>query len=227
MKPVKLTSENLDTVVTSSADTLVAIIFDADFTNQKDIVDAAVEHIEKEIANPNFVLATCDAEQYHEIASKFEIISLPCVALLRAGKAVKKSTDFEPTRLTKYIQQEIKPASSDEENTKDRLTLYIESLIKSANIMIFMKGKPSQPRCGFSKQLVELMAKNEITFESFDILENEEVRQALKEYSNWPTYPQVYANGEFVGGLDILKQLDESGELVETLKPQAKVEGDK
>lgn len=231
MKAIVLTPDNIDSVISSESDNLVAVIFDAEFTNQKTIVEAAVSHLEKEISDPEFVLATCDAEQHHEIATKFEIISLPSLALIKRGKPIKKSTDFEPSRLLSFLNQEMKSSTSSNQakaDTKDRLTLYIESLIKSANIMIFMKGKPTQPRCGFSKQLVELMARNNLSFESFDILENEEVRQGLKEYSNWPTYPQVYANGEFIGGLDILKQLDESGELVETLKPQAatKAEGD-
>jgi len=83
--------------------------------------------------------------------------------------------------------------------------------------MIFIKGTPTEPRCGFSRQLIEILDKNSIDYSTFNILADEEVRQGLKTYSNWPTYPQVYANGELVGGLDIIKELVEGNELTATL----------
>lgn len=68
-----------------------------------------------------------------------------------------------------------------------------------------MKGSPNAPRCGFSRTLVGILNELNAKYETFDILEDEEVRQGLKTFSNWPTYPQVYVNGEFIGGLDIIK----------------------
>lgn len=68
-----------------------------------------------------------------------------------------------------------------------------------------MKGSPNAPRCGFSRTLVGILSELNAKYETFDILEDEEVRQGLKTFSNWPTYPQVYVNGEFIGGLDIIK----------------------
>ena len=95
---------------------------------------------------------------------------------------------------------------------------YLESLIHQAPLMLFIKGTAEQPRCGFTKELIQLLAKVKITdYKTFDILQDEEVRQKLKEYSSWQTYPQVYVNGQFVGGLDVLKQLYEADSLVETL----------
>lgn len=79
--------------------------------------------------------------------------------------------------------------------------------------MIFMKGDRNAPRCGFSKQLIQIMNEAAVTYETFDILSDEEVRQGLKTYSDWPTYPQVYVNGELQGGLDIIKEMNTSGEL--------------
>lgn len=99
------------------------------------------------------------------------------------------------------------------------LTERLEQLIKKAPVMVFMKGSPDAPRCGFSRTLMEILKNNKVSFDSFDILTDEEVRQGLKEYSNWPTYPQVYAKGTLVGGLDIIKELQESGELVAALNP--------
>ncbi|KAK8756405.1 hypothetical protein V5799_000894 [Amblyomma americanum] len=95
----------------------------------------------------------------------------------------------------------------------------LEHLINKAPVMVFMKGSPDAPRCGFSRTLVEIFKKNNVTYGSFDILMDEDVRQGLKQYSNWPTYPQVYAKGTLVGGLDIIKELEESGELAAALNP--------
>uniref|UniRef100_A0A3Q3FSV8 Glutaredoxin 3 n=1 Tax=Labrus bergylta TaxID=56723 RepID=A0A3Q3FSV8_9LABR len=92
----------------------------------------------------------------------------------------------------------------------------LKKLINAAPCMLFMKGSAQDPRCGFSRQIVALLKTHGIQFSSFDILSDEEVRQGLKAYSNWPTYPQLYANGELVGGLDIVKELAESGELENT-----------
>ena len=81
-----------------------------------------------------------------------------------------------------------------------------------------MKGNPGRPQCGFSRQTVELLATIDAKYETFDIFSDEAVRQGLKKYSNWPTYPQMYVNGDLIGGLDILKELHESGELESALK---------
>lgn len=83
--------------------------------------------------------------------------------------------------------------------------------------MIFMKGDRTAPRCGFSKQLIQIINETGVAYETFDILADEEVRQGLKTYSDWPTYPQVYVNGELQGGLDIIKEMKTSGELINVL----------
>ena len=79
--------------------------------------------------------------------------------------------------------------------------------------MLFMKGSPDAPKCGFSRQIVEILTSNNIPFASFDILTDETVRAGLKTYSDWPTFPQLYVTGEFVGGLDIIKEIAHGGDL--------------
>ncbi|KAI9091496.1 thioredoxin-like protein [Phlyctochytrium arcticum] len=96
-----------------------------------------------------------------------------------------------------------------EEDLDTRLT----KLINRAPVMLFMKGDPTTPKCGFSRQITKLLSDNNITYDTFDILEDEEVRQGLKTFSSWPTYPQVYIKGELVGGLDIVKEMAAAGEL--------------
>ena len=88
----------------------------------------------------------------------------------------------------------------------------LRGLIQQAPVMLFMKGSPDTPKCGFSRSIVELLQKNSVAFSFFDILTDEEVRAGLKTYSNWPTYPQLYVKGTLVGGLDIVKEMVNSGE---------------
>ncbi|CCH66915.1 Uncharacterized monothiol glutaredoxin ycf64-like [Richelia intracellularis HH01] len=89
----------------------------------------------------------------------------------------------------------------------------IDTLIEQNKILVFMKGTKLMPQCGFSNNVVQILNSLGINFETVDILEDNEIRQGIKEYSNWPTIPQVYINGEFVGGSDIMIELYQKGEL--------------
>lgn len=81
-----------------------------------------------------------------------------------------------------------------------------------------MKGIPEEPRCGFSNAVVQILRMHGVTYDAHDVLKNEELRQGIKDFSNWPTIPQVYINGDFVGGCDILLEMHKNGELIEELK---------
>jgi monothiol glutaredoxin len=89
----------------------------------------------------------------------------------------------------------------------------IEQLINSHKILVFMKGSKLMPQCGFSNNVVQILNVLGVPYETVDILQNYEMREGIKEYSNWPTIPQVYINGEFIGGSDILIELYQNGEL--------------
>ena len=89
----------------------------------------------------------------------------------------------------------------------------IKDLIDSSKVFLFMKGTPEEPQCGFSMQVSNTLRKLNIEFKSFDVLSDESVRQGIKEYANWPTIPQLYINGKFIGGCDIVMQMVEQGEL--------------
>jgi monothiol glutaredoxin len=93
----------------------------------------------------------------------------------------------------------------------------IESLIQKSRVMLFMKGNKMFPQCGFSAHVLEILKKSGVEFETHNILSDPEVRQGLKEYSNWPTYPQLYVGGKLVGGADIVSELDSTGELQKLL----------
>jgi monothiol glutaredoxin len=94
----------------------------------------------------------------------------------------------------------------------------IQSEIESAPVVLYMKGTPVFPQCGFSAQVVQILSLLGVKFKSFDVLSDDELRQGIKEFSNWPTIPQLYLKGEFVGGCDIVREMYQSGELVELLK---------
>ncbi len=94
----------------------------------------------------------------------------------------------------------------------------IETLIGSSPIFVFMKGTKVMPQCGFSNNVVQILHSLGVSFESFDVLSDMEIRQGIKEFSSWPTIPQVYVNGEFIGGSDILIEMYNAGELKEKLE---------
>ena len=94
----------------------------------------------------------------------------------------------------------------------------IEALIQSSPIFVFMKGTKLMPQCGFSNNVVQNLNSLGLSFETFDVLSDMEIRQGIKEFSEWPTIPQVYVKGEFIGGSDILIEMYNSGELKEKLE---------
>ncbi|OUW24906.1 MAG: monothiol glutaredoxin, Grx4 family [Synechococcus sp. TMED169] len=93
----------------------------------------------------------------------------------------------------------------------------IEALVATSPVFIFMKGSKLMPQCGFSNNVVQIFHSLGVPFETFDVLSDMEIRQGIKEFSNWPTIPQVYLNGEFLGGSDIMIEMYNSGELRETV----------
>jgi Grx4 family monothiol glutaredoxin len=98
-------------------------------------------------------------------------------------------------------------ATAESTESKEDLTQRLTELVKAAPVMLFMKGTPSAPQCGFSRQLVALLRENSVRYGFFNILADDEVRQGLKEFADWPTFPQLWVGGELVGGLDIVSYI--------------------
>ncbi|EGF84062.1 hypothetical protein BATDEDRAFT_36431 [Batrachochytrium dendrobatidis JAM81] len=169
-----------------------------------------------------------EAETFPDISEKYEIATVPTFMILRDnGTVVERIEGANAPLLTSTVDKYCKYATTllasatpslnavsadSDADSNASMEKKLKVLVSSHPIMLFMKGTPSQPRCGFSRQTVELMAQVGCEYGSFDILADDAVRQALKKYSNWPTYPQIYVNGELIGGLDILKELIEQGE---------------
>ncbi|VDK77957.1 unnamed protein product [Litomosoides sigmodontis] len=159
-----------------------------------------------------FDFAVVEAEEVAEISAANKITVAPTILFFKKGKEVDRLQGFDPGELRiKIIKHNFvkgvasmvkKPIGDEKNNVNDRL----KSLITQSPLMLFMKGTPDNPKCGFSSQIVNLLRGVHADFSSFDVLEDDEVRQGLKDYSHWPTFPQVYLNGELIGGLDILKE---------------------
>src|SRR4051812_9261428 len=94
----------------------------------------------------------------------------------------------------------------------------IDSTVKGTDVVLFMKGTPLFPQCGFSSRAIAILEHLGVEFQSVDVLQDQGIRQGIKEYSNWPTIPQLYVKGEFVGGSDITMEMYESGELAELIE---------
>ena len=102
-------------------------------------------------------------------------------------------------------------------NNIDHVSRNIENEIKANDVVLFMKGTPVFPMCGFSAATVEVLTKIGVKFTTVNVLDSDEMREGIKKYSNWPTIPQLYVKEEFVGGCDIVREMFESGELLELL----------
>jgi len=96
----------------------------------------------------------------------------------------------------------------------------IDNLVKSADVVLFMKGTPLFPQCGFSSRAIAILDHLGVAYESVDVLQDQEVRQGIKAYSDWPTIPQLYVKGEFLGGSDIMIEMFEDGELEQVMMQQ-------
>ena len=95
---------------------------------------------------------------------------------------------------------------------------WIDSEVKGSDVVLFMKGTPGFPQCGFSGQVVQILDYLGVDYKGINVLASDDLRQGIKDYSNWPTIPQLYVKGEFVGGCDIIKEMFEAGELQTYLK---------
>lgn len=140
------------------------------------------------------------------------IETVPTFVFIRNGCEITRIDGAKPDALFDTFTNAAPTTSlqvMDEKPLNDRL----EYLINKHPFMIFIKGTPNNPRCGFTIRLIKLLRENNVDFDFFDILSDNDVREGLKKYSNWPTYPQIYVKGELVGGLDIFEEMVQSGDL--------------
>mmetsp|Transcript_7531 Transcript_7531/g.12913 ORF Transcript_7531/g.12913 Transcript_7531/m.12913 type:complete len:343 (-) Transcript_7531:227-1255(-) len=188
-------------------------------------MDVIFEELAKD--RPSILFVRVEAEAFPEISDRFNVTSVPVFVFVKNGGVVDRVDGAVAGLLQRRLvafeggnpatAPKIAAPKPDAEKLNQQLNARLKALVNAAPIMIFIKGTPDGPRCGFSSQLVQILNKHGAKYASFDILSDDTVRQGLKAHSNWQTYPQLYVKGEFIGGVDIAKELDESGELKDIL----------
>lgn len=193
-----------------NSDKFTVALFSAEWAEQCQQILSVMNELSTEQKDLQFL--NIPAEDFAEISFKHQIEAVPTIIFFQKGIAIDRIDGVDVAALTTKCKK--LGQSANKEPLEDRL----KSLINKSKVMIFMKGDRNAPRCGFSKQLMAIMGETGVDFQTFDILTDEEVRQGLKTYSDWPTYPQLYVKGELIGGLDIIKELVSSGDFEPTLK---------
>lgn len=199
-----------------SANKVAVVLFSADWAEQcAQILDVLNDLAKKSDYTNALQFLDVSAEDLSEISLKFGIEAVPTVLFLKNGRVLERINGVNVAALTSKCNQLAGASATNEPelSLNDRL----KALINKSKVMIFMKGDRKAPRCGFSKKIIEVINGTGVQYETFDILSDEEVRQGLKTYSDWPTYPQVYVGGELIGGLDIINELQAAGDLLPTL----------
>mmetsp|Transcript_4797 Transcript_4797/g.5546 ORF Transcript_4797/g.5546 Transcript_4797/m.5546 type:complete len:352 (-) Transcript_4797:328-1383(-) len=188
---------------------------------------------------PDISFYRVEAEAQPDLSTKYNVTVVPSFVLIYTDGRVVQTIEGadDVARLTSAVSQlrnmgttisvissndgnhdgNHDQSSSGEMTKEEKLNQRLERLIHKSQVMLFMKGSPHHPRCGFSRQAIELLTHAKISFCTFDILTDEDVRQGLKTYSDWPTYPQLYVDGELLGGLDIMNEMAEEGDLAEQM----------
>lgn len=174
---------------------------------------------------PTTKWVSINAEELSDLSETYDVTAVPFLVLLRNGEVVETVSGSSAVKVRTAIETQAKQSGEnaaasgpngveandaaveeeqDPEKKKEELFKRLGDLVKAAPVMLFMKGTPSSPQCGFSRQLVGLLRDNSVKYGFFNILADDEVRQGLKEFADWPTYPQLWIDGELVGGLDIV-----------------------
>lgn len=181
-------------------------------------MDAVINSLAERYTDVDF--AKMDVDAMSDLAEQLELSAVPSFFFFKSKALVDKLEGADAAELSSRVERLRKAeagaggqALKQLEGLRARLT----RLITASPVMLFMKGTPNEPRCKFSRRAVDLLKEMGVPFGSFDILTNPAVRQGLKEMNAWPTYPQLYVKGELVGGVDIMSEMKESGELAALL----------
>ncbi|XP_046462686.1 glutaredoxin-3-like isoform X2 [Daphnia pulex] len=233
---LELTSqEHFETFVKSPK--LVVIHFFAEWASECQPMNEVLDTLSKEDELKGVMFAKIPAENFPKISMQCKISAVPTFLFYLAGKQVDRLDGANAAKLTQMVKNnnakaqtleaasapvlsgDVKPVEAviNTKSTAGNSDEILKKLINQAPVMLFMKGNAENPQCGFSRQAVAILKELKAEFGTFDIFTDEKVRQDLKIYSKWPTYPQLYIKGELIGGLDIMKEMVASGDLAEML----------
>ncbi|KAK2068731.1 hypothetical protein P8C59_003359 [Phyllachora maydis] len=183
-------------------------------------------------APPTTSWVSLNAEDLSDISEKYDVTAVPFLVLMRDGRVLETVSGSSAVKVRNAIESHAAksdpaataaaakqspeqapaqvapaaPGAADAVKTQEELFKRLGELVKAAPVMLFMKGTPGEPQCGFSRQLVAMLREKAVKYGFFNILADDEVRQGLKEFAEWPTFPQLWIDGELVGGLDIVKE---------------------
>ncbi|WVQ85283.1 Grx4 family monothiol glutaredoxin [Cryptococcus sp. DSM 104549] len=184
---------------------------------------------------PSVLFLNIEAENLADISESFDIEAVPSFLLLRGHSLLARHSGSDAALLHSLLTQHSgtspnssaplasssaapqAPPAEPRQRTEAEIVARCHELMNKHKVVLFMKGNPTAPKCGFSRQTVGLLREQGVEFAWFDILSDEDVRQGLKKVNDWPTFPQIIVNGELIGGLDILREMIESGEFQEVL----------
>ncbi|SDA03058.1 BZ3501_MvSof-1269-A2-R1_Chr11g02858 [Microbotryum saponariae] len=221
--------EHLQQVLSTDLTLVSVLYFRADWAETCQQMDQVVQQLVQRWDKVLFL--SIEAESLPDISESFEVDAVPYFILLRVESLAIDhlgATDpspnalrpqlflFPPPRTTPYPAGDI-TATRDSDESDEDLTKRCHELMKQSDVVLFMKGDRKTPRCGFSSKIVNILNEQDVEFTTFDILSDDAVRQKLKDLNEWPTFPQLIIKGEFVGGLDVVKEMVENGELKEML----------
>lgn len=171
----------------------------------------------------HLVFTWIDCDKLTDIVEKHEVDTVPTILVFHPHKSdVDKIVNPSPETLNEEIEKQNDYYKITLQNEKERVFNEIEVILSSFPMVCFIKGTPTEPKCKFTRRLLAHVNKYDLTFKHVNILEEPRIRQWLKVYSNWQTYPQVYINKEFIGGIDIIDELVEGDEFIEMVPKECK-----
>lgn len=160
-------------------------------------------------AYKDVAFAKIEAENVPDIAETFDVSSVPLFVIIKNQKVLSRVTGANPPELTAALSKATGApvTNGHSEQSEQDIETKLKELVSASNVMLFMKGVPSAPQCGFSRTMVGLLRDRNVKFGYFNILADDAVRSGMKKFADWPTFPMLWVNGEFVGGLDIVQEM--------------------
>lgn len=210
--------ERLDTVLAEARSNLVVLHFSAKWSGECDQMNDVLRELAKDPHYVNVRFLVVEAEDLVELTEKYKVVNVPVFIFFKNKARIDTLEGVNALELCKKVKNLVEATvSMPSEESEEDINVKLQALVNQAPVMLFMKGSPDEPRCGFSRTIIGILNEHNIDYSHFNILSDENVRQGLKKFSDWPTYPQLYHKGELIGGLDIVKELSESKELQKML----------